>query len=137
MFRDINFGIVRILRREEYSTISSYEAFDGQFTIQSSDDDLVMPGSFRAVYDEQVSVMDASPCHGVSVSTEEKGGCPITHQMLMQIQPSIEIILSRRRESGLYRRKIERLTFARWRIVGSAYNFQVCGFFHNKGTSFG
>lgn len=86
-------GEVRVLSRQLPGAILPLEPFDCELPVDDCDHDVVRLRRDAAVYDHQVAVKDPGAAHGLTSSPDEEGGCRPPHQMLVEIELALDVVI--------------------------------------------
>lgn len=94
--------ICRVLRSKVNAAAFTDEALYRELAVQRRDDDAPVPGGLSPVHNEDIAGINARPRHGIAGDTDEKRGCGMPHEELIQIKSPVHIVIGRRRETGRY-----------------------------------
>lgn len=75
------------------------QPFYGEVTLQNGDDDIVGLRGDTAVDDQKISIEDPGSPHGFPGRTNEERGRGPPHEMLVQVELALNMVVSRARES--------------------------------------
>ncbi len=92
--------IGRILRMELDYPIATVQAFDRVFVIDHGQHDMAVPGFDGAVHRQHIAVVDVGTGHGVAHDAKEEGGRLVPHQVGIEIQRLLAVVVGRGGEPG-------------------------------------
>lgn len=113
---------VRVLSRQLPCAADPLEPFDGQFTVHNGNDDIVGLRGDSPVDDEQIAIENPSAAHGLPGRTYKEGRGRPPHQMLVEIELALDVVIGRTWEASLNRRTEQR-KFERGGIFDEAQHF--------------
>ncbi len=92
--------IGRILGMQLDHPIATVQTLDRVFVIDHGQHDMPVPGFNGAVHRQHIAVMDVRTRHGVPDHPEEEGGCLVPHQVGIEIQRLLAVVVGRGGEPG-------------------------------------
>lgn len=92
------------------------DALDRQFAIQRGHHHLIVARSFRAVHDEDVSVVQACVAHGIAADAYKECGGGVPHKVLVQVKGLVDVVVRRGGKARLNGAQIERKLHMRSRL---------------------
>ena len=93
--RDWNAGVVRILRLQFKTLPCLHQSLEGEFPVERSNHNFSIGFFLGAIDDQQILIKDASASHRVPICTDKEDVIGIRNQILMQIEITVVLILSR------------------------------------------
>lgn len=122
-FRDVKNRIIGILRRQKYLSFSALKPLDRQLSIKRGNHNLIVSGFNRPVHDKKIAVMNPRSCHRIALSPEKKRGRFVMDKVFMEIQFSVNKVISRRRKSSFYRGQVKRKPLTKSLRCCGSYDF--------------
>ena len=87
--------IRRVLRHQGSSATPAIEPLDQPFAVQESHHDVPMHGGDAAIHDQDVPVEDFGTLHRVTLNGKKERRDRVAHQVLVDVQPPIRVVLGR------------------------------------------
>jgi len=84
------------------------QALDGEIAIQHRDDDLAIPRRDGAIHHQDVTALDSGVSHGATLNPDEECGRWVAHEVLVEIERVLHVVLGRRGKPSLYARGSQR-----------------------------
>ena len=93
-------GVVGVFGQKPGFAFGLVKALDRKLAVERDDDHLAVRRLDTPVDHEQVAIMNSGVDHGIAPGPHEKGGARFMHEVGVQIERSLEVIVGGGRETG-------------------------------------
>jgi len=93
--------VCRVLREKPDPFARTLQPLYSEFTVKDCHDHAAVYGFESPVNNEQIARIYACTCHRVAGDAHKKRGCGVLHKVLVQVKGLFNIVLGRRRETGM------------------------------------